>query len=91
MNNQEIEKLALSSGFNLKKQPSGEMGLNPYVYGFARELLSNAIPEGYALVSIEHIEQAASDNNNRSVSWRKSTIRLFGKILKIIEASKAEK
>ena len=36
-----------------------------------------AIPEGYTLVPNELIEQAASDNNNRSVNWRKSTIRRF--------------
>ena len=30
-----IKAIALSSGFELKEQPNGEMDLNPYVYEFA--------------------------------------------------------
>lgn len=39
MTNDQIKKIALACGFNLKKQPTGEMDLNPYVYDFARELI----------------------------------------------------
>lgn len=53
MTNQEIRKLALSNGFRLKKQPHGGMGLNPYVYDFARAILANA-------------DQGASKANNKA-------------------------
>lgn len=43
------------------------------------------IPEGFALVPIEFIEQAASDNNHRSVGWRRSTINIFSKLMRQIE------
>lgn len=38
MTNEEIKAIAVQSGFKLKEQPDGTMDLNPYVYGFAREL-----------------------------------------------------
>lgn len=40
MNKKQIKDLALSNGFKLKEQPSGEMDLNPYVYDFADALLA---------------------------------------------------
>ena len=42
MNKQQIKDLALSNGFKLKQQPSGEMDLNPYVYEFASALIAKA-------------------------------------------------
>ena len=42
MNKKQIKDLALSNGFKLKEQPSGEMDLNPYVYDFADALLTKA-------------------------------------------------
>lgn len=42
MNNDQIRKLALDNGFKLKQQPNGDEDLNPYVYDFARALLSQA-------------------------------------------------
>lgn len=42
MNKQQVKELALSNGFKLKQQPSGEMDLNPYVYDFADALLAKA-------------------------------------------------
>lgn len=39
MTNEEIEKIALASGFKLKRQDDGSMALNPYVYTFAQALL----------------------------------------------------
>lgn len=40
MTNDQIRKLALENGFKLKKQPDGTEDLNPYVYAFARALIS---------------------------------------------------
>jgi RNase P/RNase MRP subunit p29 len=42
VNKKQIKDLALSNGFKLKEQPSGEMDLNPYVYDFADALLAKA-------------------------------------------------
>ena len=42
MNKKQIKDLALSNGFKLKEQPSGEMDLNPYVYEFASALIAKA-------------------------------------------------
>lgn len=41
MTNDQIKEIALANSFKLKEQPSGEMDLNPYVYEFARKLLSH--------------------------------------------------
>ena len=40
MNNEQIKHLALQNGFKLKEQPDGTMDLNPYVYDFAKTLIS---------------------------------------------------
>jgi len=58
--NEQIRKIALSNGFKLKTQPHGGEGLNPYVYDFARALLDQAIPEGYVLAKLEHLESIQS-------------------------------
>ena len=42
MNRSTIKELALSMGFSLKKQPNGELDLNPYVYDFAAEVIQKA-------------------------------------------------
>ena len=42
MNNEDIERIALTNGFKLKEQADGSMALNPYVFDFARALLSAA-------------------------------------------------
>jgi len=42
VNKKQIKDLALSNGFKLKEQPSGEMDLNPYVYEFASALIAKA-------------------------------------------------
>ena len=40
MNKQYIKDVALECGFKLKEQPDGNMDLNPYVYTFAEELIT---------------------------------------------------
>jgi hypothetical protein len=42
MNNDEITRIALDTGFKPKEQPDGSMALNPYVFDFARKLLAAA-------------------------------------------------
>ena len=37
---EQIEALALASGFQLKQQPDGRMALHPHVFEFARQLLA---------------------------------------------------
>lgn len=39
MADEEIKKLALQAGFELKRQPNGTLDLHPYVYEFARLLI----------------------------------------------------
>lgn len=39
--NDEIQKIALENGFTTRRQPNGEIDLNPYVYSFARALLQH--------------------------------------------------
>lgn len=41
MTNEQIKEIALANGFKLKEQPNGDMDLNPYVYDFARALISS--------------------------------------------------
>lgn len=40
MTNDQIKNIALANGFKLKDQPNGGMDLNPYVYEFARAIIS---------------------------------------------------
>lgn len=47
-----------------------------------------AIPDDHVLVPVEYVEQAASDNNHRSVNWRKSTMKIFTMILQKYNARK---
>lgn len=47
MKNEDIQKLALECGFSLKKQPSGIMDLNPYVYEFAKKIYLMGVGAGY--------------------------------------------
>lgn len=42
MTDEDIERIALASGFELKNQPDGSMALHPYVFAFARALLAAA-------------------------------------------------
>ena len=42
MTRAQIRELALSMGFKLKKQPNGELDLNPYVYDFAVAVIRKA-------------------------------------------------
>jgi hypothetical protein len=39
MTKNEIKELALNCGFELKKQPNGELDLNPYVYDLIEAVL----------------------------------------------------
>ncbi|WP_180060931.1 hypothetical protein [Acinetobacter sp. YH12124] len=61
MDIQKIKELALANGFKLKDQASGIMDLNAHVYDFAnaieREVKSQAVPEGFALVPKEPNKQ----------------------------------
>lgn len=41
MTDEQIKEIALANGFKLKEQPNGDVGLNPYVYDFARALISS--------------------------------------------------
>lgn len=50
IDNSEIKKLALQSGFKLKEQPDGSMDLNPYVYEFARKIESETQGEIIQLI-----------------------------------------
>ena len=63
MKNEEIEKLALENGFKLKHQPSGEMGLNPYVYEFSHALLAESMPSAKikALIADANIHALEAD------------------------------
>ncbi len=45
MTNDQIRDIALAKGFKLKEQPSGERDLNPYVYDFARCLMSGKLTD----------------------------------------------
>lgn|GEM_PF-2050632 len=61
MNKQQVKELALSNGFKLKQQPSGEMDLNPYVYEFAEDLLAKAN---------ERVEELEKSNRTCAVAIR---------------------
>ena len=39
MKNEDIKRIALESGFELKDLPDGSKGLRPYVFEFAQALL----------------------------------------------------
>ena len=51
MQREQIQKLAIEAGFELKKQPSGVMDLNPYVYEFVELLFS----ESEELLLLRHL------------------------------------
>ena len=53
---EDIKELALANGFKLKEQPNGTMDLNPYVYDFAKALLSK-------------VELSNSGHKTTTVSW----------------------
>lgn len=53
MDNNKIQELALAHGFKLKEQPNGEMALNPYVFDFAKALISAAFKDKKGI----HIDQ----------------------------------
>ena len=40
MKNEDIKRIALASGFELKDLPDGSKGLRPYVFEFAKALLA---------------------------------------------------
>jgi PP-loop superfamily ATP-utilizing enzyme len=61
VNKQQVKELALSNGFKLKQQPSGEMDLNPYVYEFAEDLLAKAN---------ERVEELEKSNRTCAVAIR---------------------
>ena len=76
MNKKQIKDLALSNGFKLKEQPSGEIDLNPYVYDFADALLAKANERVKELevelgVAIEFIESCDFDYNEAVEQLRK--------------------
>ena len=57
MDIQKIKELALTNGFKLKEQASGNMDLNAYVYDFANAIeqavKAQAVPDGYCVVPKE--------------------------------------
>ncbi|GFD85071.1 hypothetical protein KUL150_11300 [Alteromonas sp. KUL150] len=63
MNKKQIKDLALSNGFKLKEQPSGEMDLNPYVYDFADALLEKAN---------ERVGKLEKERSNLSAKYKKN-------------------
>lgn len=69
MHNDEIKELALANGFKLKEQPDGSMDLNPYVYQFARALLSEATQHTIRNISglLEYISDFGPDADPKVV------------------------
>lgn len=57
MKNEQIKKIALACGFELKEQPTGELDLNPYVYDFARELIKQNQQSAWVSVNDEPPEK----------------------------------
>ena len=61
MDIQKIKEIALSNGFSLKEQASGNMDLNAYVYDFAnaieREAKSQADAPGHITVTHERFQE----------------------------------
>lgn len=74
MTDGEITLLALNSGFKLKEQPDGSMALNPYVFEFARTLLTFQAPEVLKLRA--EVERLQDELNGRDVAgtWRSSVL-----------------
>ena len=68
MTNEKIHKIALAHGFRDRPQPDGTIGLNAYVYEFARAMFEAgqaAAPAGWKLVPIastEDMQDAGSDH-----------------------------
>lgn len=59
MTDEQIKEIALANGFKLKEQPNGDVGLNPYVYDFARALID------------EHEHYAKTDSISNIANWFK--------------------
>ena len=60
MTNEEIHKIALAHGFRDRPQGDGTIGLNAYVYEFARAMFEagrSAVPAGWKLVPIEPTQE----------------------------------
>ena len=53
MTNEQIRKIALANGFKLKKQPNGEMDLNPYVYDAMRAVYEQGKADAMGWVSVD--------------------------------------
>lgn len=60
---EQIEALALASGFEPKPQPDGSMALHPHVFEFARQLLA-------AGQSLPVIDKSCCQHADRWLRWR---------------------
>lgn len=70
MNKTVIKDLALANGFKLKRQPCGEMDLNPYVYKFSSALIASLAVEHRAMYAeLENLKET-----NRSLLAEKAEL-----------------
>ena len=66
MKNEDIKRIALESGFELKDLPDGSRGLRPYVFEFAQALLA---AERQAVADIcDELEQHWSEYKDAALS-----------------------
>ncbi len=67
MDIEKVKELALTNGFKLKEQASGNMDLNAYVYDFANAIeqaaKAQAVPEGFVLVPVKEIKEWYLDDS----------------------------
>ena len=84
MEKSRIKAMALSSGFKLKEQPSGEMDLNPYVYEFAKLLelavlydRNREIKERFELLA-DNFENELIEESINYLLERNAILRLIG-------------
>lgn len=78
-----VRAIALSSGFKLKEQPSGDMDLNQYVYEFAKLLelavlydRNREIKERFKLLT-DNFEYELSEDSKNYLLERNATLRLI--------------
>lgn len=67
MTDDQIQALALASGFTLKPQPDGSQALHPYVFEFARAVLAAWQDDAQATIDGPHQElEQTSDRFQRA-------------------------
>ena len=68
MKNEDIKRIALESGFELKDLPDGSKGLRPYVFEFAQALLAAERRACLAIVRAPHFKPAVRNELARRAS-----------------------